>query len=160
MNENEVARQTFGNSCVVSGPIFFLDEKLDQRPDILKNLVTANAACFYEFRITRNRGRQNKSDVKELPKRMSKKEESEIYFGEDSIGSLDESNSDDDEEYSPEPRVLRSSSEPVGQKYKLECAERVRNQDSDTSTSSGGSKSKEYKKELMWKKLELQQKRK
>jgi hypothetical protein len=47
---------------------------------------------------------------------MSKQEEREIYFDEESFGSLDESNGDD--EYSPEPRVLRNYSEPVGQKYK------------------------------------------
>lgn len=69
MTENEVSRWTFGNKFAASGPIFFLDSKLDQRLDILKDLVVTNAAKFYEFGITRNRARQKKLDGKELPKK-------------------------------------------------------------------------------------------
>ncbi len=39
MTENEVSRWTFENKFAASGPIFFLDSKLDQRLDSLKDLL-------------------------------------------------------------------------------------------------------------------------
>lgn len=50
---------------------------------------------------------------------------------EESIEILDERNSDDEEEYSPEPRVFRSSSKQAEQKYKLDYAVETRHQNSD-----------------------------
>jgi hypothetical protein len=80
-----------------------------------------------------------------LPKTIGKQEEGNFYLDEKSIVNLDQSNGDDDEEYSTEPRVLRNSSKPVEQKYKSLYAEGIRHQDSAIPTTSSGSKSKQFK---------------
>lgn len=64
---------------------------------------------------------------------------------EERIENSDASNSDD-EKSSPESRVHRRFSKPVEQKYKIVHAESTRHQDSDTSISFTGFKSKQPKK--------------
>ena len=81
-----------------------------QRPDVNKNIVSANCSRCYEFGTTRTKGRKSSaSSTKESPIELESEEEPFVYDEETEIS--EQSTDADDDDYKPKakPRVTRSA---------------------------------------------------
>ncbi len=82
-----------------------------QRPDVMKNIISSNSSQFYEFGTTRNRGRKSSTSAGKESLIEFDTEEAE-YDYEDQTEILEQSIADDDDDYNPmqKSRITRSAS--------------------------------------------------
>jgi hypothetical protein len=160
INEAEVKRRTFGKKLKHTVLNYAIGDKLDQRPEFWKNLVTTLSSRFYEFGTTRYKGRNKKPKSSKTPKYEVKKEEYSV--DEESYELSVETVGDDDEDYTPqsESRKTRSTLKLSDQKTQAKYAAAAESRDSNFSVYSSGSVARGKRKEVYMEDLVKSEKRK
>jgi hypothetical protein len=139
---------------------YAIGDKVDQRPDFWKNLVTTLSSRFYEFGETRYKGRNK---VAKIGKSIKYEEKEEVYsVDEESYELSVQSDSNDDEDYTPQSdsRKTRSTLRLSDQKPQAKYAATAESRHSDFSASSYGSVARAKRKEIYMDDLVKSEKRK